>query len=842
MYFRRLSPSYILLGVLIVAIVIFNVSILTTSSSDGSSYSKNGGATYYTGGKKAMQAHIDKVDSEEFINEVMKEIEDTKKEEILADYKLKVTKNEKPKIIQGLKTEMRQKYLDTIKDTIKEEIKEESTSEIYKQNSLAYDIYQNLVDKYAKDHQTEFKPASFLSILSMEIDSFQVPLEFESKVEKATLKYFDRKKYFQYLIKDILIANKPNCDPLTKEEKGKHLNPTYQWDARIISEKYLRESNLNIPGAKFKCLQNAHDQVVKKLKALADPPNQFVSGNGIVINAGGGMIASALTCIANLRDQGSTLPVEMILDKQEEYDKQICEDLLPNKLNGKCVIVEKELGKEVLDLVGEKFARKILGILVSSFDNTIAIDADNLAVKDVDNLLYTEPYLSTKMILWPDIWVKLTSPLFYKIARIEKGDVIHRYGIPNEDKFHEYIQKDKVSEIHYHDFSNLPNPTSVETGQMVFSKKEHMRSLLLALYYNINSKGWYEDLIYQGAFGEGDRETIVPALHVMNERYHLMNQKVHILGYDAENGKFVDTTLTQTDPRDNPEFYYDWKKFLSTRNLDTRLNPFQSGEYTSRLIEQFKEYKKKIIEDKKIEDEDTAHRLIEYNLPQILFLHCNHPKIDPVKNAQEGEYGTYSRRSMGKPEKTQKVLPNKDWELRFHSIAKWVACEAITSPEFWAKSKIDQKTTCFKVSKYIEYLLLDSNNPASEFKNADAEKFKTIKFTGNSQNNQGESPNNAAAVAAAVANNNDAKVNAIAQQQAKEQAEAEAKAKQKAKEQEEEKAQGKAKQEANQMDQELNGIAINKPNDAKANAIQNKDVKANAVQNKEAIAKPNLKR
>ena len=228
-------------------------------------------------------------------------------------------------------------------------------------------------------------------------------------------------------------------------------------------------SKLTIPGEKFRALRSAHDQVVKQLKSLPDPPSQFISGHGIVVNGGGNMIGSALTAIANMRERGSQLPVELILDTKQEYDKQICEELLPKKLNGKCVIVEEQVGKEVFDIINEKFSRKIMGLLVSSFDHIIAMDADNLAIKNVDNLLFTEPYLSTKMILWPDLWVKLTSPLYYKIARIEPGEIVDRFGIPNDASFAEYITKDKQLEVHYHDLDNLPSTISVETGQMVFS-------------------------------------------------------------------------------------------------------------------------------------------------------------------------------------------------------------------------------------------------------------------------------------------------------------------------------------------------------------------------------------
>ncbi|KAI5965043.1 hypothetical protein KGF57_000836 [Candida theae] len=770
MFFRRLSLSYVFLGALVVAVIIFNVSILSSSDSVTTaaaiSNSRTGGAKYFTGGKSSLQAHVNKVDSQEYIDEVMQELENTKKEEILAELKQSVAKSEKPKIVQELKNELRQKYLDVIQQTLKDEVKEEQTGEFFKQNSVSYALFEQLVNTYAKEHKSDFKPAAFLEILKNEVHDF--PSDFELKVTKASERFFDKSSFFKHLIKNVLVANKPNCEAFTDEERGKKLNPTYQKDQRIISEKYLRESNLKIPIPKFKCLQESHDNVVKTLKSLPDPPKQFVSGYGIVINGGGGMIASALTAITNLRDRGSSLPVELILDTPEEYDKQICEDLLPNKLNGKCVVIQNILGKEVFDLVSEKFARKILGLIVSSFDHTIALDADNFPIRDVDNLLYTEPYLSTKMILWPDLWVKLTSPLYYKIARIEKGEPIHRFGLANDAKFLDYIQKDKASEIHFHDFANLPSTISVETGQMVFSKREHFRALLLSLYYNMNSKGWYETLLYQGAFGEGDRETIVPALHVMNERYHLTNQKLYLWGYTADNGKFSETTLGQTDPRDNPEFYHDWQKFLSTKQLDTRLNPFQSGGYTDRLIEQFKEYKKKIIEDKKIEDEDTAHRLVEYQLPKLLFLHCNHPKIDPVKNAQEGEFGTYSRRNIGPMDDIKSVFGKRDWELRFHSIAKWVACDAIKSPEYWKNTaKIDQQTVCFKLDKYIEFLKSDSFDSTFEFKSEDVEKF----YTGAKG-----AANGAAAVKGANGGTED-EIKAIAAQQAQQQAEAEANAK-----------------------------------------------------------------
>ena len=61
------------------------------------------------------------------------------------------------------------------------------------------------------------------------------------------------------------------------------------------------------------------------------------------------------------------------------------------------------------------------------------------------------------------------------------------------------------------------------------------------------------------------------------------------------------------------------EEILTSRKLDTRLNPFQSGGYTSDLMKQFHDYKRQIYQDKQYEDEAAVHRMITYKLPSILF-------------------------------------------------------------------------------------------------------------------------------------------------------------------------------------------------------------------------------
>ncbi|MDC6271728.1 hypothetical protein PP707_05740, partial [Acetobacter pasteurianus] len=65
--FPRFSISSLILAVLVICILVFNLLILTSLGKENQIVSHTAGATYYTGGKHALKAHVDKVDSPEFI-------------------------------------------------------------------------------------------------------------------------------------------------------------------------------------------------------------------------------------------------------------------------------------------------------------------------------------------------------------------------------------------------------------------------------------------------------------------------------------------------------------------------------------------------------------------------------------------------------------------------------------------------------------------------------------------------------------------------------------------------------------------------------------------------------
>lgn len=669
--------------------------------------------------KLTYQSQVDHVDSEEYINGLVDDLRAAKQEELLAKLQKDIETNNKAKFIDDLKWEVISNFTEIFKSDVKADVSTQFTKNVFLDHELNYKLYDDLKAEYLKLHSDQIKQDAILEAVK-NID-VGLPDGFAEKAEKKLHETFSPTQWYQHLIKDLIMKHAPTVEPLTSEENGKDMSGTYYRDVQQppISRNRLLKDHVNLPKEKFDNLQLKHDQLVDALKRLEEPPKEFVSGDGIVISGGGVYFGSALVAAGQLREMGSKLPIEIIMNTMDEYDKQICEELLPQKFNARCIVIEEQIGRELLDALKlTKFQLKIFGLLFSTFNNIITIDADNMAVKNVDNVLTLEPYLSTRMILWPDIWHKQVSPLYYDIARFKVGDYpIRRDGIANDWSFPDYLRKDKDSEVLFHDLEGLPNAISIETGQMAFSKRAHFRSFMLALYYNIYGPAYYYRLLFQGAPGDGDRETFVPALHLFQEPYHVVGHDTWLAGYQEKNGDyFQETTIVQYDPTQSLAFFADWEKWLVLKKLDPRMWPYQSNPFTHKLYDEFKkENTRKVKKTSKGKDGKVKEEEVEepYAIPEILFMHIHKPKINPIENTKTGSFGIYTRRNLGLMGAYKEFGPT-DWELKFHSIAKWIACKGITSEDFWKKvAKVEQSTTCEKVTKYVEFLKEDSTDKAA---------------------------------------------------------------------------------------------------------------------------------
>jgi alpha 1,2-mannosyltransferase len=274
-------------------------------------------------------------------------------------------------------------------------------------------------------------------------------------------------------------------------------------------------------------LQASHAVFREALDAFdeQDAVDAHYSGRGIVTVAGGEYFGPAIVSIRMLRQTGSILPVEAFLANWEEYEEEICEIVLP-ALNARCVVlsdfVAPDSGHEE-DSARFKITHyqlKSLALLFSTFENILYLDSDSIPLVDPHELFTKEPYISTGLVGWPDFWVGTEAPEFYKIAGM--GD------------FPEDI---------------LPT-TSSESGQLLVDKRVHLKTLLLAAYYNIWGPDWYYPLLSQGALGQGDKNTFETAAIVLGLPWYRVSTPVKALGRH-DGGQFKGSGMIQFHPGDD---------------------------------------------------------------------------------------------------------------------------------------------------------------------------------------------------------------------------------------------------------------------------------------------------
>lgn len=631
---------------------------------------------------------------------------DVKKE--IANHLIEDGGGEIQKIREKLKEEYTEEYKKIILADLKWKHSRDYASLHFWQMEKSYQLLEDLKARYLETHDEQLKNTIIKEVLSGTTDE-----ALKERIEKSNSLGVDKKKYFKYIFQDLLFKFSPKEPPLSTKARGVKLHGNLYRETRkpAFSREFLTKKRVELTDAEFNELQKEHDELVREIRNLALPPSNIFQGDGIALSATGTHLPGAIAVAKQLREVGSQLKIEIMLNGEEDYDEWTCESVAP-ALNARCVVVEREIGpdlyKSLMELYkveeASRFLMKSVSLLISSFDNTIALDADNFPTKLVDFLLTSEPYLSTKFILWPDAWHKGTSPLYYEIARFEVGEVANRQGWHNDKPFSDYLNMDKDKEIMLHDLAGLPSARSVESGQLVFSKKEHFRSLILSTYYTLYGEQFYFPLLYQGTFGTGDRETFVPAMHVMSETYYLTEYEMNFLGvqreYATKEGNYFDeSTIVQHDPLQSMVFAKEWRKWLKSKGHDTRLNPFQEGDFTKDLVKQFTE-------------ETNQAR------PEALFLHIHDPKINPLLNQvttkSRNDYKSRFLRNIGE---FNEVVGTTDWELRLHAISKWLACDALSDKHIWESFKLDQKDVCKKVTQYVDFLKKDTNNvEAAELK------------------------------------------------------------------------------------------------------------------------------
>lgn len=205
--------------------------------------------------------------------------------------------------------------------------------------------------------------------------------------------------------------------------------------------------------------------------------------------AGGRYSGFAPTGLGMLRETGSSLPVEVWMKDHSEEKQGWCQELLREGMA--CRFLGDYMD---VDALKHGYQYKIFTILFSAFEQVLFLDADNIPVRNPDTVFLSEAFTGTGAVLWPDYWKSTSMPELPYIIGLSDGTS-----------------------------TMLEGEQTVESGQIVWDKSRHWKSLLLATYYNYYGPQVYYTLITQGWAGWGDKDTFPTALRSLRQSYHMMD-------------------------------------------------------------------------------------------------------------------------------------------------------------------------------------------------------------------------------------------------------------------------------------------------------------------------------
>ncbi|KAJ5657240.1 uncharacterized protein N7484_000889 [Penicillium longicatenatum] len=382
-----------------------------------------------------------------------------------------------------------------------------------------------------------------------------------------------------------------------------------------------------------RAMKKAHGDFVEAIE-LGPPALPYIPGTrGLVTTAGGPYLPVLVISLRMLRRTGSKLPMEVFLATPDEYEEFICDQVLPS-LNAQCVVLSDIMKAVPGTTEIEKYQLKPFAMLFSSFEEILFLDADAFPIAKPEILFEQEPFRSTKLLTWPDFWASSASPFYYQIAS---------QSVPA-----------------------MESRQSTESGEVLISKRTHLKTLLLCTYYNFWGPTHYYRLLSQGAAGEGDKETFINAAMAVNEPFYQVSEPICAMGHRTEGG-LAGSAMLQFDPIE-----------------DYRLA--QKGEGRAK-------------------GSSTA-------APRAFFIHANFPKFNPATvfskqavNPAFNDDGTYTR-AWTIPEDKIKAF-GSDVEKQFWAEILWTGCELENKFGSWE----NRTDICRGVTKYWT-ALFGSTDPA----------------------------------------------------------------------------------------------------------------------------------
>ncbi|CAK9435913.1 uncharacterized protein LODBEIA_P05370 [Lodderomyces beijingensis] len=454
-------------------------------------------------------------------------------------------------------------------------------------------------------------------------------------------------------------------------------------------------------------LKSRHEKVVKKLPDEIPEYTYDKGTKGVVFIGGDKFSWLTYLAILALRETGSKLPVEVVMPQRNDYERErsFCDRILPS-LGAKCLVVP-----DILGISAEKeksffaYQFKSLALVVSSFENILLLDSDNIIISNPDVVFESELYKQYGMITWPDYWKRTISPRYYEIANIavneQKRVRINRFPLFEPSKSQNALRIDiGDASVPYHDLENAVPDLSTESGQLFINKGTHGKVILLSLYYNIYGPQLFYRLFSLGEQGEGDKDTFAAAAVALNQPYYQVNSYIQSHGYFDDEAKFQGVAMAQKHP------VLDFDKF---QNLIVR--PFENSGKSIPIDEQVE----KLNALAKESDENFGSA----NDVPIFTVHCNFPKLDPVfymsRNdlydsvANKLKRRLYSRMKYKKTKMEGAVFRNEEVDFEYEQWLHLQEALCVKKLEFVYFKYEDMDQLCSFIANQVTWLALDSS-------------------------------------------------------------------------------------------------------------------------------------
>eukprot|EP00040_Diaphanoeca_grandis_P033971 m.209000 g.209000 ORF g.209000 m.209000 type:complete len:482 (-) comp33026_c0_seq9:249-1694(-) len=267
-------------------------------------------------------------------------------------------------------------------------------------------------------------------------------------------------------------------------------------------------------------------------KKSAYPKNRF-KGRGIVMSAGGRMyFTSVYVTIRTLREVNKcTLPIEVFYHGNDELPHSAIEHMTTT-YNVKFIDITTLPAAKGINLRG--YQMKAFSLYLSSFEEALWLDSDNIPLKDPSFLFDTQLYLDKGALFWPD---------FCNMISVRR-ETFGVFGF-EEPAAQPQPRTNKTTIWSERCFEGIA--TELETGQVLLNKKRSWQALRMILYINKHHDFFLKRLFH------GDKMTFHWGFVAAGEEYAVVPYPAGSLGIQAQHKQsttFCGNTMAQRNPDD----------------------------------------------------------------------------------------------------------------------------------------------------------------------------------------------------------------------------------------------------------------------------------------------------